>query len=142
MGYTTIFTGAIALSRPLSFSEAKQLLEYSDEPDNIPLPHPESYLQWVPSETLDHIVWDGGEKFYNYVEWMKWLCAWLASIGITASGAVHWSGEDASDQGEILVLDSEVMEKTKQIGGNKRKPLSLSGLERMALEQAIGREVK
>lgn len=73
MGYTTKFKGAITLSRPLTFGEARKLLEFHDDPDIIAGQHPGSYLQWVPTESLDGIVWDGGEKFYEYTEWMQWL---------------------------------------------------------------------
>jgi hypothetical protein len=83
MGYTTEFTGAIGLSRKLTMAEAKELLEI-DETGTIT--GIREYFQWVPSETLDQIVWDGNEKFYKYTEQLEWLCRWLGEHGIRANG--------------------------------------------------------
>jgi hypothetical protein len=135
MGYTTKFTGQINLSRPLTITEAKALLTFADDSDTAPKPNPGGYLQWVPSQSLDAIGWDGNEKFYDYVEWLMWVCAWLKSAGIACNGRLVWSGEMASDTGEIIVIDNEVTAtkgKTAPAGFN---PLTLEGLARIALDQ-------
>lgn len=139
MGYTTKFSGHIALSRPLTMAEAKQILEFNEDPDFIPDGNrpSRSYMQWVPSETLNAIVWDGQEKFYDYEPWLLWLLQLLSSKGIQASGELRWRGESSDDIGRILVVDS-VMTVTK---GDKQppsihKPLTLDRLARMALDAA------
>lgn len=136
MGYTTKFSGAIKLSRPLTMAEAKQILEFNDDPDTIPLPHPNSYMQWVPGQTLDSIGWDGGEKFYEYEAWLQWLVNWLKERGIEAVGTIYWSGEESTDTGILNVIYGVV---TAQSGGHKPagfKPMTLRALADLALEQA------
>jgi hypothetical protein len=145
MGYTTKFSGSIKLSRPLTLAEAKELLEIhegeGDDTRGPKDPQNESrylYLQWVPTESLDGIVWDGEEKFYSYVECMTWLAAWLTERGIGAAGLIRWAGEDADDHGEIVVVDASVTAKKferKPLSGSPTKPLTLTKLGEMALAQ-------
>ena len=135
MGYDTKFSGAVKLSRALTIAEASVILEANNDPDSIQGEHPRSYMQWVPTQSLDHIVYDGNEKFYEYVDWMKWLVNYLKGIGITADGEIDWSGDQAGDTGTIVVANSEVtvrVHKTPARGSHK--PLTLSGLQAMALD--------
>ena len=136
MGYDTKFSGALKLSRALTLPEAAFILEANEDPDTIPTGDRQarSYMQWVPSETLDHIVYDGNEKFYDYVPWLTWLLAHLKSLGVTATGTLHWSGESASDTGTIDVLDSDITVRSrKSPAGDPHKPLTLQDLQAMAL---------
>lgn len=143
MGYTTKFSGALKLSRALTIHEAKELLEIH-EADGEDSRGPKIAeredsglrLQWVPTESLDGIVWDGEEKFYSYVECMQWLCAWLNFRDIMASGELNWSGEDAGDTGLIAVVANtvEVIKRDKQ-AARSGKPLTLAKLGEMALAQ-------
>ena len=136
MGYTTRFTGSVKLSRPLTFAEAKQLLEANEDPDVIDGLRPGSYMQWVPTETLDQIVWDGGEKFYYYAEWLQWLCSLLATWQVEADGAVKWFGEKAGDVGELIVIQNSVTQHDKTCRADSSpRPLTLAGLRVMALEK-------
>lgn len=136
MGYTTKFTGHIKLSRKLTMAEAKQILEFNEDPDRIPAPHPNSYMQWVPNASLDAIGWDGNEKFYNYTEWLSWLCSWLRERGIETAGLLNWSGEDTDDAGQILVIDGVVTASTTLKKADRFKPIDLRDLAEMALKQA------
>lgn len=45
------------------------ILEYNDPPST----QPGLWCQWVPTADLQGIEWDGNEKFYNYVEWLKYI---------------------------------------------------------------------
>jgi hypothetical protein len=136
MGRTTKFKGALTLSRALTLSEAKQLLEFNEDPDTIEGTHPDSYMQWVPTETLDGIVWDGVEKFYNYTEWMQWLVQWLKACDIDAGGELLWSGEDAGDVGVITVAGGLVTaDSGRKKGVASGKPLTLAALGEIALAQ-------
>jgi hypothetical protein len=94
-------------------------------------------MQWVPSESLDAIVWDGNEKFYDYVTWMEWICAWLLQRGIAANGSLVWSGESAADVGTITV-DNNAVTATEGAKQPKtvNKPMTLRKLADMALAQA------
>lgn len=139
MGYTTKFSGAIKLSRPLTMTEAKELLEINENPDLARAPKPDSYMQWVPSQTLDHIVWDGGEKFYDYTAWMQWLCLLLGAWGIEADGQLYWQGDGTGDTGRIDVSANTVAAtSTKQANSGYHKPLTLEKLREIALDQVVG----
>lgn len=134
MGYNTKFSGALKLSRALALTEAAVILEANEDPDTITGPHPSSYMQWVPSETLDHIVYDGNEKFYNYVEWLQWLLDHLITFGVTANGTLYWSGEDVDDTGTIEVVESVVTVNERESSArDSHTPLTLQALQAMAL---------
>jgi hypothetical protein len=134
MGYTTEFTGAIKLGRKLTMVEAKELLELAESGDSERVTGIRSYFQWVPADTLEHIVWDGNEKFYHYTEQLDWLCKWLEERDISANGELYWQGEETGDTGLLVVTDNKVTRK-KNVGpsGKSPRPLSLEDLGRMAL---------
>lgn len=64
---------------------------------------------WWPSPDCCTIEWDGGEKFYFYVEWLQYLVAhFLKPWGYTLNGTVTWEGEGHDDKGRIVVKDNVV----------------------------------
>lgn len=74
-----------------------------------PKTQPSLWCQWRPTEDGMGIEWDGGEKFYNYVEWIEYIIQnVLAPKGYKLSGVVTWQGEDASDLGAIHVKNNKV----------------------------------
>jgi hypothetical protein len=136
MGYNTKFSGALQLSRPLTIAEAKVILEANQDPDTINEPHPKSYMQWVPTHSLDEIVYDGNEKFYEYDKWLVWLLAHLDALGVTASGEIFWQGESVGDAGTLSVKDGVLtVAKSQGSKSGAAKPLTLDDLARIALEQ-------
>lgn len=77
-----------------------------------PSTQPSLWCQWVPSENGKFIQWDGGEKFYSYVEWLKYLIdKILAPRGYVLDGEVEWQGEDNGDVGKIIVSENVVTTK-------------------------------
>lgn len=77
--------------------------------NNPPKGQPGLWCQWVPTEDGMGMEWDGGEKFYNFEEWMKYLIDhFLKPWGITVNGEIQWQGEDMSDRGLIIVTDNVV----------------------------------
>ncbi len=57
------------------------------------------------------IVWDGGEKFYYYSDWLVYLIhKVLAPNGYVLNGVVTWQGEETGDVGEIIVENNRVFE--------------------------------
>jgi hypothetical protein len=90
--------------------------DYGQAPeDNVinhnrpPRTQPELWCQWVPTEDGKGIEWDGGEKFYGYVEWIQYLIAKvLAPKGYVLNGAVDWRGEEWEDTGTIFITDNKV----------------------------------
>lgn len=101
MGYTTEFSGQIAIVPPLSeeerafltkFSQTRRMLRgngpyfvdgagfggQNHDPDILnynapPEGQPGLWCQWIPNEEGTALVWDEGEKFYAADEWMEYL---------------------------------------------------------------------
>jgi hypothetical protein len=66
---------------------------------------PGLWCQWVPTEDYAGIEWDGGEKFYHYVEWLQYLMDhFLSPWGYSLSGEVSYQGESSDDCGVIRVV--------------------------------------
>lgn len=86
--------------------------EHSDdvvEYNHPPKGQPGLWCQWVPTENGEFIVWDDGEKFYNYVEWLEYIIEhFLRPWGKCLTGKVRWSGEEGDDRGVIVVTDNVV----------------------------------
>lgn len=74
-----------------------------------PKTQPSLWCQWMPTDDGWGIEWDGGEKFYNYVQWLEYLIAnFLAPNGYLLNGTIDWEGEDNEDIGKIVVKDNDV----------------------------------
>jgi hypothetical protein len=93
-----------------------------DDDDSIidhnlpPEGQPGLWCQWVPNEEGTTIEWDGGEKFYGYVEWLRYLIHhFLGKWGYVLSGEVEWQGEDGRDRGKIVVVNNEVTSKKGRV---------------------------
>jgi hypothetical protein len=81
-----------------------------------PRTQPSLWCQWIPTEDKLHIEWDGGEKFYSYIEWLKYIITnFLEPKGYSLNGKVHWYGEDREDNGIIVVKDNKVSTKEGRI---------------------------
>jgi hypothetical protein len=77
---------------------------------------PGLWCQWTIDEDGTHLVWDGGEKFYNYVEWLKYLINhFFEKWGVKLNGEITWEGEDSKDMGKIVVVDNVVTVKVARI---------------------------
>ena len=70
---------------------------------------PGLWMQWEVSEDGTTLEWDGGEKFYNYIEWLKYLIEHFFNVwGTKLNGSIEWRGEEWDDTGTITVTDSNV----------------------------------
>jgi hypothetical protein len=77
--------------------------DYNSPPEG----QPGLWLGWIPDG--DTIVWDGGEKFYNYVEWLEYIVEhFLKPWGYSITGQVHWQGESDDDRGTIYAKDNKI----------------------------------
>ena len=84
-----------------------------------PVGQPGLWCQWTPSDDGTVLSWDGGEKFYNYVEWLKYIIEhFLTPWGVTITGVVRWRGEEFSDTGSIVVTDNVV-----DVQDGEKKPI-------------------
>jgi hypothetical protein len=74
-----------------------------------PVTQPSLWLQWVPNEDGTSIVWDGGEKFYHYIDWLYYLIEKVLNPnGYKLNGEVMWQGEETGDVGKIIVKDNAI----------------------------------
>jgi len=70
---------------------------------------PGLWCQWMLNNDGTELEWDGSEKFYNYIEWLKYLIKhFFEPWGIKLNGEVEWEGEDHDDKGKIIVKDNNV----------------------------------
>jgi hypothetical protein len=80
------------------------IVDHNREPES----QPGLWCQWVPKESNDAIVWDGGEKFYEYVAWLEYIIEhFLKPWGYVLNGSVEWQGESFDDRGLIVVNDND-----------------------------------
>jgi len=116
MGYTTEFSGKFKLNKQIDFNLLKQFEKLNDG-ENIGIEGQiEGYCQWTPTEDGKAIEWDGGEKFYDYVEWLKWVIDnLLKPKDYIVNGEVEWDGEETGDVGKIIVKDNKVEAKNGKI---------------------------
>jgi hypothetical protein len=131
MGYTTDFDGKFNLDKPLSpehraylaaFAETRRMKRDATQTSDItdynepPSRTINSWCQWVPTEDGTAIEWNGGEKFYDYVEWIQYLIThFLAPWGYVLNGTVNWEGESRGDLGRIVITNNTVTTKTGKV---------------------------
>ncbi len=73
-----------------------------------PAAQPGLWCQWVINED-DELVWDEGEKFYEYVAWLHYLVDnFFDPLGYVLNGDIIWEGEDSDDVGTIHVIDNHI----------------------------------
>lgn len=89
-----------------SFGEDDASVTDGNEP---PEGQPGLWCQWVPTCDGSGIVWDGVEKFYDYVEWIEYLINhFLRPWGYALDGDVTWAGEEEWDRGVIHIRANAV----------------------------------
>lgn len=112
MGYTTEFKGRFNLNKQLDMETFLRFKNHLND-DRVTYKENgfklEGYCQWCPSKDAMSIEWDGGEKFYDYCEWLRYLIQIeLAPKGYVLNGKVVWSGEETTDAGILMVEDNEI----------------------------------
>lgn len=91
---------------PCGQDHDKSVIDYNSPP----LGQPGLWCQWVPNDDGTEITWDGGEKFYRYIEWLKYIIeSFIEPWGYTLNGEVTWQGEEPDDFGRILVKDNSIL---------------------------------
>ena len=74
-----------------------------------PANQPSLWCGWIPNEDGTAIEWNGVEKFYEYIDWIKYIIEnFLKRWGYTLNGEVEWEGEDRDDFGKIVITDNTV----------------------------------
>ena len=70
-----------------------------------PVGQPGLWCQWMIEE--DMLMWDGGEKFDEYEEWLNYLIKnFFEPLGYVLNGDIEWQGEEYDDFGVIHVVDN------------------------------------
>lgn len=80
------------------------ILDYNEPPKT----QPGLWLQWVYNKEKNCIEWNCGEKFYYYVEWLRYLIKRVLKSNYVLNGSVEFQGEEQADQGVIVVIDNVV----------------------------------
>lgn len=117
MGYDTKFKGVVSLQPPLTGEQIAKLRDFaetrhSDSRDELLPGMPGLYCQWIPTRDGSGIEWDGGEKFYESLKWMKYLMEkFITPWGIKADGEMVAQGHDISDRWLLRVKDNVVTRK-------------------------------
>jgi hypothetical protein len=153
MGYTTSFNGGVRVAPPLNAAEIDYLRKFNEtrrmsrlqgpyfvggdgfkgqQPDSgiidynsPPKGQPSLWCQWEPTPDGASIIWDGGEKFYDAAEWMKYLIThflqpmalaknelWFLQANHVVNGVIEAQGEDPDDRWDLVVQDNEVFIRT------------------------------
>ena len=77
--------------------------------NNSPSGQPGLWCQWTTNNYGTTIQWDRGEKFYGYIEWLKYIIEhFLQPWGFVINGEVKWQGEDSRDKGVIRAVNNVV----------------------------------
>lgn len=84
--------------------------DYNTPPDQ----QPGLWCHWIPNPEGTAIIFDGGEKFDSYVEWIEYLIVhFLAPAGYVLNGDMLWQGEEMSDRGTIYIRNNVVTTTTE-----------------------------
>lgn len=83
------------------------IIDYNEPPRT----QPGLWCQWelIGDDDYDGISWDGGEKFYNYIEWITYIIeSVIRPRCYSLNGKVEWRGEDWEDTGTILIENNNI----------------------------------
>jgi len=126
VGYTTEFEGHVTIDPPLNMTQQELLRDFAGRDHRHESGMPGIYCQWIPTKDGTRLIWDGGEKFYDSVEWMEYLIEHFIAgdsrdrIVFTherkVNGVIHASGEEPSDVWRLVVTDNVVTVEHPQWG--------------------------
>lgn len=76
---------------------------------------PGLWCDWIITEDGRFLEWNGAEKFYDYIAWLKYLIDRFFNVwGIELNGEINWQGENYQDRGTIEVKHNVVGKKKKK----------------------------
>lgn len=114
MGYHTEFEGVFSCSPPMPRSDRMEFDHiYGGRHEDLTGSFPGIWCDWEMNRNGDALLWNGAEKFYDYIEWLKHIITkFMKPKGYTLNGQVRWRGEDFDDIGMLDVLDNKLTVKT------------------------------
>ena len=108
MGYNTEFDGEFVLSKPLD-EETYYALEDLASSRHDEEGMPSIWCQWVVGNDWKSIRWDGGEKFYGYIGWIRYINNhFLLPKKVKLNGTVVFQGENPKDGGRIVATNGKI----------------------------------
>lgn len=108
MGYNTEFDGEFVLSRRLDAKTCNALALLADSRHDDEY-MPSIWCQWIVGENRRTIRWDGGEKFYGYIGWIRYINNhFLVPQKVKLDGTVVFQGEDLKDSGRIVATNGKI----------------------------------
>ncbi|GEM_PF-1986195 len=96
MGYTTTFAGSLTIDRKLDtaiIAEIEQIRITSRRGEKQANQPQGSYCGWMIEGDQKHLIWDGGEKFYEAIEWLEYLIKYILK-GHIVNGELMAIGEE------------------------------------------------
>ena len=98
----------ISNTKSLGQDKDDSVLDYN-EPS---LKQPGLWCQWIVSEDGKYLMWDRGEKFYNYIEWLEYIIENFVKTQdkLKVNGYLVYMGEDVHDIG-IIEVKNNMMKK-------------------------------
>lgn len=88
----------------------KSIVDYN----NPPRTQPGLWCKWkIVEKDIDGkikycLVWDGMEKFYDYIEWLQYLIDNFFKDGTVLNGVTLAVGEETNDAAWIVVVDNRI----------------------------------
>jgi hypothetical protein len=77
---------------------------------------PSLWCGWTVNNEGTLVIWNESEKFYEYVDWIKFLIDhFFKPWGKTLNGKMEWCGEDRKDRGQIVIKDNKVTVKVAKV---------------------------
>lgn len=119
MGYTTTFNGEFVLSKNLTDKQTEIINDIQTERHDSVYSYndrrrefPSIWNQWIIEQDRhgkDILVWDEGEKFYEYVGWLSHLIkTYFKKWKVELNGVVEFQGEEREDMGEIHITNNVI----------------------------------
>lgn len=84
--------------------ETNDIINYNKPPAS----QPSLWCSWTVGDDNRSLVWNRSEKFYEYIDWMKYIVKELDSRGYNLNGEINWVGEESDDRGSIIVNNNRV----------------------------------
>lgn len=79
-----------------------------------PINQPGLWCNWCYNEKENCIEWDGCEKFYYYIPWIKYLIECVLEPNYILNGEVEFVGEEEDDAGIIKIENNIITVIDKQ----------------------------
>ncbi len=74
-----------------------------------PAYQPSLWCEWTLTDDGKYLKWSGGEKFYEYKSWLRYLIThFFIPWKIELNGVIKWKGEEFYDTGTITVVNNKV----------------------------------